>query len=113
MLWKCSVNHLKDLSSLGSIAFSIASILFLSMAMPWETPNHPAYNPNLLPCDFPAFGPFKKALRGEQFEITDQVETFVFNWLDIRPALLYENGMRKVPKLCEKYIVEGDHYLGK
>lgn len=63
--------------------------------------------------DFPAFGPLKKALRGEQFEITDQVETFVFNWLDIRPALLYENGMRKVPKLCEKYIVEGDHYLGK
>lgn len=43
----------------------------------------------------------------EQFETNDQVETVVRNWFDIRPALFYENEIKK--KLQKRVIKEGDY----
>ena len=59
------------------------------------------------------FGPFKKKLGGKRFETNNQVETFARNWLDTRSTSFYENGMEKLPKRWEKYIIKGGDYVEK
>ena len=39
----------------------------------WEQSDHPPYNPNMSPSDFHAFGPLKKHLEGQYFNMDDEL----------------------------------------
>ncbi|GFX38598.1 mariner Mos1 transposase [Trichonephila clavipes] len=47
----------------------------------WEILEHPSYSPNISPCDFHAFGPLKRAIRGHRFTTDDDVCNWVQAWI--------------------------------
>ncbi|GFV63931.1 histone-lysine N-methyltransferase SETMAR [Trichonephila clavipes] len=44
----------------------------------WEVLEHPAYSPNLSPCDYHIFGLLKESLMGQRFH--SNVKATVLNW---------------------------------
>ena len=62
--------------------------------MYWTALELPQYSPDLSPCDYHMFGPLKAALGGEHFDNDEQVENFVRKWLQMRPASLYDAGIK-------------------
>jgi len=79
----------------------------------WETLEHPPYSPDLSPCDFHVFGPLKEALGGQRFNSDAEVEAYVSNWLQTRPASFYVEGIGKLPIRWEKCVSESGDYVEK
>lgn len=79
----------------------------------WEILEHPAYSPDLSPCDYHLFGPLKEALGGQRFDSDRAVETFVLQWLRDRPKSFYDNGIKKLPIRWEKCIARAGDYVEK
>lgn len=79
----------------------------------WETLEHPPYSPDLSPCDFHVFGPLKEALGGQRFDSDAEVEAYVRNWLQTRPASFYEEGIGKLPIRWEKCVSKSGDYVEK
>lgn len=79
----------------------------------WEILEHPAYSPDLSPCDFHLFGPLKETLGGQRFDSDQAVETFVLQWLRDRPKSFYDNGIKKLPIRWEKCIARAGDYVEK
>ena len=64
----------------------------------WEVLHHPAYSPDLSPCDFHLFGPLKKALKGQRFNSDADVKTAVTTWFSEQPRTFFSDGIRRLPK---------------
>lgn len=79
----------------------------------WETLDHPPYSPDLSPCDFHVFGPLKEALGGQKFNSDAEVEAYVRNWLQTRPASFYMEGIGKLPIRWEKCVSKAGDYVEK
>jgi len=62
--------------------------------MYWTALEHSPYSPDLSPCDYHMFGPFKEALGGQHFDNDEQVENFVRKWLQTRPASFCDAGIK-------------------
>ena len=79
----------------------------------WTALQHPPYSPDLSPCDYHMFGPFKEALGGQRFDDDEQVQNFVRNWLQTRPPSFYDAGVKNPPILWQKCIEKGGNYVDK
>ena len=64
----------------------------------WEVLEHPAYSPDLSPCDYHIFGPLKKSLMGQRFHSDDDVKAAVLNWFHDQPTSFFADGIRNLPK---------------
>lgn len=64
----------------------------------WEILQHPAYSPDLSPCDFHLFGPLKKALKGQRFHTDADVMNAVNTWFSEQPQSFFADGIRRLPK---------------
>lgn len=64
----------------------------------WEVLHHPAYSPDLSPCDFHLFGPLKRALKGQRFNSDADVKTAVTTWFREQPRTFFSDGIRRLPK---------------
>lgn len=64
----------------------------------WEVLPHPAYSPDLSPCDFHLFGPLKKFLKGQRFESDEEVRATVIEWFKKQPMSFFSDGIRRLPK---------------
>lgn len=79
----------------------------------WEVLEHPPYSPDLSPCDFHVFAPLKEALGGQRFDSDAEVEAYVRNWLQTRPASFYVEGIGKLPIRWEKCVSKSGEYVEK
>lgn len=79
----------------------------------WEVLPHPAYSPDLSPCDYHLFGPLKEYLGGKRFKSDKEVKQNVEQWLRQRPKNFFEAGIRKLPERWEKCIMKEGDYLEK
>jgi hypothetical protein len=62
----------------------------------WEVLQHPAYSPDLSPCDFHIFGPLKKELKGHRFQSDDEVKERVRDFFMQQPKSFYEKGIESL-----------------
>ncbi|GFV33710.1 uncharacterized protein TNCV_4568251 [Trichonephila clavipes] len=54
-------------------------------ALKWEVLEHPAYSPDLSPCDYHIFGLPKKNLMGQQLHSNNYVRVAVLKWIRDQP----------------------------
>jgi len=64
----------------------------------WQTMEHPAYIPNLVPSDFQLFGQLKNARRFS----CDDVKVVVHQWLRTQPKIFFSDGIKKLVGCWEK-----------
>jgi histone-lysine N-methyltransferase SETMAR len=65
--------------------------------MHWEVLLHPAYGPDLSPCDFYPFGWPKEDQGGKRFRADDEVILLVQQWLDEQSHTLFQWVIMKLP----------------
>jgi histone-lysine N-methyltransferase SETMAR len=60
----------------------------------FEVLPYPPYSPDLIPCDFHAFGPLREALRGHWFGSDETVKEVIHTWIreHLKPPSLMESG---------------------
>ena len=63
----------------------------------WETPQHPPYIPDLLPCDFYIFGDLKKVIPGRRIHSDKEVQEWVRLWIHQRSTSFYKTGIVSSP----------------
>lgn len=77
----------------------------------WEVLEHPAYSPDLSPCDFHIFGPLKKFLKGQPFRSDEEVKTAVRDWFKGQPKSFFADGIQRLPKQWDKCReINGDFF---
>jgi histone-lysine N-methyltransferase SETMAR len=59
----------------------------------WEVFEHPAYSPNLAPCDFHLFPALKEFLGGRCFRSNEEVKHAIREWLNGPAAEVYDEGI--------------------
>ena len=79
----------------------------------WTVLPHPAYSPDLAPCDFYLFGPLKDSLRGKHFENMDALKNSVRHWIRNTPVDFYTRGMNELLNRWRKCIVTKGDYVEK
>ena len=65
----------------------------------FEVLPHPAYSPDLSPCDFYLFPALKREMKGEEFDTDEHVARFAYEWLDAVADVkenFYRDGMMKL-----------------
>lgn len=76
--------------------------------------SHPAYSPDLAPCDFWAFPTLKAQLRGTKFNTLDQLKTEAKRVLRSIPAEQYQNAIYDMAvrwSIC--VMAEGEYFEGQ
>jgi hypothetical protein len=53
--------------------------------MIWKMLNHLSYSPDLSPCDFHLFGPFREVLQGHRFRLDEDVMAAVVQLFKQQP----------------------------
>jgi histone-lysine N-methyltransferase SETMAR len=69
----------------------------------FEVLPHPPYSPDLIPCDFHAFGPLREVLHGYWFGSDEKEKEVVCIWIREQPKTFFSDGIRKLVdclKLC-------------
>jgi histone-lysine N-methyltransferase SETMAR len=79
----------------------------------FEVLEHPAYSPDLAPCDYHLFGPLKDALRGRRFSTDKEVREAVHKWLRDQPKTFIVLGIRKLVDRWTKCIENEGDYIEK
>ena len=79
----------------------------------WEILAHPAYSPDLAPCDYYLFADMKNYLRGKRFPNNSAVGSSIYQWLQTHDEEWFANGMRKLTERWGKCIDVRGNYLEK
>lgn len=79
----------------------------------WELISHPAYSPDLAPCDFHLFPQLKDALRGRRFTCNSEVEEFAQNWCRDQPKIFFSQGFDNLVKRWDKCIEKDGDFVEK
>jgi len=74
---------------------------------------HPAYSPDLAPCNYHLFGPLKNALWGHRFSTDKEVREAVHKWLCDQPKTFFLEGIRKLVDRSTKCIKKEGDYVEK
>ena len=79
----------------------------------FKTLPHPAYSPDLAPCDFKLNPIIKKCLSGRKFEICTAVERALFQCTDSVPKCDYKSALKNWIKRLKKCVeVKGEYFEG-
>jgi histone-lysine N-methyltransferase SETMAR len=76
----------------------------------WEALPHPAYSPDLSPCDFFLFGKLKSKLRGQEFQTEDAINQATKEALVELAKGGYHAGIFGLQKRWEQCIRDGGRY---
>lgn len=76
----------------------------------WETLPHPAYSPDLSPCDFFLFGKLKSRLRGQEFHTEESINDATKQALVELAKDGYHAGIFGLQKRWEQCIRDGGRY---
>lgn len=74
----------------------------------FEVLPHPPYSPDLIPCDFHAFGPLREALHGHWFGSDEKVKEVMCTWIREQPKLFFSDGIRKLVDCLNFVELPGD-----
>jgi histone-lysine N-methyltransferase SETMAR len=72
--------------------------------MKFEDLPHSPYSPDLAPSDIHLFGPLKDSLRGRKFNLDDDVQLAVPEWLSGQPQELFSSGIQALVSHWRKCI---------
>jgi hypothetical protein len=76
----------------------------------WEVFEHPAYSPDLAPCDFHLFPKLKEFLGRKRMETDAEVKETVTAWLNGLAAEFYDEGTVKLLSRLDKCLnLYGDY----
>lgn len=75
--------------------------------------NHPAYSPDLAPCDYFLFKNLKKNLRGRRFSTDEEMKDAVNDHFDAQNQTYFFNGMMSLIDKCHKCISVAGDYIEK
>jgi len=71
---------------------------------------HPAYSPDLAPCDFHLFPNLKRHLKGTRFATDEELKTATEQWLDSQDKQFFSHGIEQLRKRYDKCIaLQGDY----
>ncbi len=84
---------------------------FHSVSMAENIWPHPAYSPDLAPCDFWAFPVLKKQIRGHRFADLEEVQDTVCTLFRRTPAAEYQNVFNTLGRRYQKCISSGGDYF--
>jgi histone-lysine N-methyltransferase SETMAR len=79
----------------------------------WQLLLHPAYSPDLAPCDFYLFPRMKEYLRGNHFQSIQELKSAVQKWIQSLDVAFYTRGMEKLVDRYEKCIEVNGDYIEK
>jgi histone-lysine N-methyltransferase SETMAR len=78
--------------------------------MKFEVLPHLPYSPDLAPSHFHLFGPLKESLRGRKFNLDDDVQSAVHEWLKGQPQDFFSSGIQAlVSRWCKCIELQGDY----
>lgn len=88
-----------------------ASVVQLLSEWGWEVLGHPAYSPDLSPCDFHLFAALKEPLRGQRFLSVDEINEAVSAQLKTLQKNGLENGVPKLSRRWQSTIDKFGDYI--
>ena len=77
----------------------------------FEVLPHPPYSPDLAPSHFHLFGPLKESLRGRKFNLDDDVQSAVHEWLRGQPQEFFSSGIQALVSRWRKCIELQEDYV--
>jgi histone-lysine N-methyltransferase SETMAR len=77
----------------------------------WKVLPQPPYSPDIAPSDFHLFLSLQNALNGQTFPNQNELEEFLDNFFESKPASFYRDGIYKLPGLWEKIAAKSGEYL--
>jgi len=90
-LLSCTVTMLATVETIQNLKFEVLP--------------HPSYSPDLIPCDFHAFGPVREALHCHWFGNDEKVKEVMCTWIREQPKTFFSDGIWKLVD-CYKSSVE-------
>ena len=79
----------------------------------WEILPHPAYSPDLSPCDFHLFPAFKMPMRGTRYNTLDEIKTAADHYIRQVVANTPAGGISQLPGRWNRVIESnGDYFEG-
>ena len=79
----------------------------------YELIPHPAYSPDLAPCDFFLFSNFKKYIRGLHFRSDEEVLMAVEEWVNGKDPDFFSSGLMAIEHRWTKCITLEGNYIEK
>ena len=79
----------------------------------FEVWQHPAYSPDLSPCDYFLFGPMKDELRGKHFPNDEAVKKVVQDFLMHKTKTFFLQAIQKLVERWTKCIEKDGDYTEK
>lgn len=77
----------------------------------YELLPHPAYSPDLAPCDYWLFGQMKKFLGGKHFQSIQGLSSAVSQWVNQTDVGFFAEGIQKLPERWQKCVsVKGEWF---
>ena len=77
----------------------------------WNLLRHPAYSPDLSPCDFFLFPYLKRRLHGRNFSHLGNLLEAIHDEMALIPSFLWEGCFRQWQAWCQKCILFGGQYF--
>ncbi|UYV64066.1 hypothetical protein LAZ67_2006440 [Cordylochernes scorpioides] len=82
-----------------------------SLKLGFEVLEHPAYRPDLAPCDYFLFGLLKKKLKGKRFDSDEDVQKMVQDFFHKLPKSAYKEGIYKLPERWRRCVLDRLRFL--
>jgi len=77
----------------------------------FEQLDHPAYSPDLSPCDYFLFSNLKRDLRGRRFSSDQELVSTVTHWFNTKPATFYRAGIMRLRERYARCIAREGAYV--
>jgi hypothetical protein len=77
----------------------------------WSVLDHPAYSPDISPCDSHVFGPLKKTMKGRKFNSDGAVLEAVVQWFIQKPLPFFAESITKLVQCWDKCLNSCGQYL--
>lgn len=77
----------------------------------WEVLLHPPYSPDIAPSDYHLFRSMAHGLAEQHFQIRQEVQEWLDEWIASKPTNFFYNGIHKLPNLWENVVINDGNYF--
>lgn len=77
----------------------------------WEVLPHPPYSPDIAPSDYHLFRSMAHGLAEQHFQNVQDVKKWIDDWISLKPANFFKDGINKLPNLWENVVKNDGNYL--